>query len=108
MVFKEVEAVGPKMWESKPGQSIIGVLISSYPKDEARDISARYVLENNDGQHLIWGSHTLDERMLNIKIGQLIRITRKEDKLTAKKKTIKIFKVEIDDGNIATEESISA
>ena len=92
---KEWETIEPKTWKPKEnGDSIEGILVSKEPADKARELSARYKVENKDGIFLVWGCVTLDDRMEHIELGDKIRITFKEKKDIGKGKSLNIYQVE--------------
>ena len=87
--------VEPGIWKHEnEGDSIFGVLISTEPKDEANDLSAKYYIETVTGMMMVWGSAVLDDRMKLVKIGTPIRITYKGKKQNAKGRDFKVFTVE--------------
>jgi len=93
MVWSIIE---PNVWKPlKEGDSVMGILVR---KDDAtKDINARYYLEYNNKQHMIWGTVVLDDKMSLVNVGQLIRITfiKNVPNKDKKKNDIKIFKVEV-------------
>lgn len=92
MVFVNVE---PVVWKPQnEGEQIEGVLIGKQEKMPG-EMSARYFLENKEGQHLVWGSTVLDDRMATIKVGDIIRITFKGVVKNKRKQDVKIFSVEV-------------
>lgn len=96
MAFKENE---PGTWKPESdGDSITGVLIN-IENDVGANNSKLYTLEVESKPTNIWGSAVLDQRMVGIKVGTLIRITFKGlGEPTFGKQAPKIFKVEYDDG----------
>lgn len=104
MAFKENE---PGIWKPvNDGDSITGVLIKA-ESDVGANKSMLYTLEvkfEAEAEIMsVWGSAILDQRMLGIKEGQLIRITYKGlGEATGGHNAPKIFKVEYDDGEKET------
>lgn len=93
---QEWKEVSPGMWKpEKDGDSIIGVLLDKVPEDKARNMSAKYHLENEQGIFLIWGCAMIDERMIAINVGDKIRVTFVEKKNIAKGKSLNVYKVEV-------------
>lgn len=101
MTFKEVN---PEMWiPEKDGDSVTGVFLRSQ-KDVGQNKSMLYHLESDKKPVSVWGSAILDQRMITIHPGDLIKITFKG--LGEKKgfnNAPKIFKVERDDGETELE-----
>jgi len=88
--------VNQGVWKPEQnGDSITGVLLEKHPEDKTNDISARYILEKDDGVFLVWGSAVLDSRMVAVNIGDKVRITFKEKRDIGKNKTLNIYKVEV-------------
>ena len=100
--WKEMET---GVWNPEPGNSIEGILLKKEEKKE--DQSAKYHLEIKPGeQMMLWGSAILDDRMVGVHIGDKIRITLKEIKQLDKKKTLKIYKVEVAQDNEVEEKTL--
>ncbi len=55
------------------GDFIEGVLVGKIPKENG--MSAKYYISNNNGEHFLWGSTILDEKLLFIEIGTRVKIT---------------------------------
>jgi hypothetical protein len=92
MAWKEVK---PNLWQPQEGDSIEGTFLRMLPK--GNDTSARYFLEDKDNNEvLVWGSSVLDDRMLSVKTGDLIRITFEKTDKNKKGQPLKIYTVEID------------
>jgi hypothetical protein len=94
MAFQENN---PGFWiPEKEDDSIQGILIN-IQKDVGTNKSMLYTIEQDKKPTNVWGSTILDQRMVGIKVGDLIKITYKglaEKK--AGKNPPKIFKVEVD------------
>ena len=61
--MEQWKSIEPEMWKPEnEGDSIEGILIEKKPRTEA--MSAQYKLKNEDGEHLVWGSAVLDDRMV--------------------------------------------
>ncbi len=89
----------PGVFEFKDeNQSLTGVLIK-VQHDVGPSDSMLYSLEVDGKPWNVWGSTILDQRMIGIKVGDLIRITFKGlGEAKPGKNAPKIFKVELDDG----------
>jgi len=102
MVFNENK---PGIWTYENDEDfIIGVLLK-IEHDVGPSKSMLYTLSVDEKPISVWGSTILDQRMLGIKVGGLIRITYKglgeaKPGLNAPK----IFKVELDDGIVEDKE----
>lgn len=95
MVWKNVE---PNVWKPQTEEtSIVGILIKVEPKGSTTSLGSKYYLENKEGQHLVWGSTVLDDRMSIVQVGTLVRITYKGTVKNTKKQDVKIYKVETSD-----------
>ncbi len=102
MVWKDVE---PNVWKPQgEGDNIVGVLIKVEPKGTTNSLGSKYYLENTTGQHLVWGSTVLDDRMVTVAIGTLVRITFKGMVKNQKKQDVKLYKVEV--SNKLSEDSV--
>lgn len=89
----EYEAIEPTVWKpEKEGDFIEGVLVE---KREAVGTfeSKAYMLENKEGQFLVWGTTVLDDRMNFIKIEEQIKIEFKGTQKNTKGQEVKIYKV---------------
>ena len=87
--------IEPNMWKpEQDGDSITGVLISKEEANPAARMSAKYSLENEQGQFLVWGSTVLDGRMSYINIGDKVRITFRGRTQNAVGQDLKLFDVE--------------
>lgn len=93
----------PGFWKpEKEDDSIEGVLIKIVENVGANK-SMLYTIEKDGKPTNIWGSTILDQRMVGIKVGDLIRITYKGlGEKVGGKNAPKIFKVEVD--KVQTEE----
>lgn len=92
------KTIEPKIWngkDEKEGDTISGVLIGKEPKDEIKETSARYFVENEGGIFLLWGSAVLDDRMNYVKVGDKIRITYKGKDKNKKGQPLKLYRVEV-------------
>ena len=68
--WKDIE---PGVWKAEEkGDSIEGILINKEPSDG--DTSAKYFIENDEGQFLVWGSAIIDSRMKLVNIGERVKI----------------------------------
>ena len=77
MVFKEVGTELPEVWKpEKEGDYIEGVYIKKKEKTGPNK-SNLYVLEVAGEKKAVWGSKVLDDKMDDVEIGDLIRITYK-------------------------------
>ena len=94
IVFEENN---PGIWEySKDGDTLEGVLIS-IQKEVGPTKSMLYTLETKEGILSAWGSAILDQRMMGIKVGNVIQIVYKGlGEAQAGKNAPKIFKVLVD------------
>lgn len=94
MAFKENN---PGFWApEKDGDSIEGVLVA-IQEDVGANKSMLYTIEADEKPTNVWGSAILDQRMVGVKIGELIRITYKGlGEKASGKHAPKIFKVEVD------------
>ena len=90
------QAIEPETWKPKEeGDQIIGVLISTEPKDDHAGLSARYYLQNELGTYLVWGSAVLDNRMKFVKTGDKVRITFDGKEKNKKKQDLNMYKVDV-------------
>lgn len=88
----EWNEVQPNVWKpTKEGDFIFGVLISKEEKGSFE--STAYNIENPEGQHLVWGSTVLDDRMKFINVGDYVKIEYKGLEKNKKGQDVKIFKV---------------
>lgn len=89
------EEVDSQVWKPEnEGDKITGKLVHKSPENRAKDISARFKVENEDGIFLVWGSAIITDKLECIDIGTKIRVTFKGKKDIGKGKTLKVFKVE--------------
>lgn len=87
------KAIEPAIWKPvDDGDVIEGVLVHEEPKTD--DLSARYSIENERGQVLVWGSAVLDDRMKYVNVGSKVRITFKGMTKNKKGQPVKLFRVE--------------
>ncbi len=106
MVFKEVGNEFPESWNPEAGESIEGIF-KQHKIDVGKKKYSIYILEVNGELKTVWGSKVLDERMLSVKIGELIRITY-EGFNDPEKEDWKKFKVEVDKTEEETTEELEA
>ena len=107
MTFKENE---PGFWKPEnEGDSIEGVLLKIEDNVGANK-SMLYTIEKDGKPTSVWGSTVLDQRMVGIKVGELIRITYKGlGEKVGGKNPAKIFKVEVDrEEEVSIENSVKA
>lgn len=72
---KKWKTIEPGVWKPvQAGDSIEGVLVNKTPRDDVKDIGARYHIESKDGMFFVWGSAILDDRMQYVPVGKYIRI----------------------------------
>ena len=72
---KKWKTIEPGVWKpEQAGDSIEGVLVNKTPRDDVKDIGARYHIESKDGMFFVWGSAILDDRMQYVPVGKYIRI----------------------------------
>jgi len=94
--MEEWKTIEPDVWKpQEAGDNVTGILINKEPADESRQLSARYSLEMNGKQVLVWGSTVLDDRMKYVNVGDKVRITFKEMTKNKRGQDVKIFKVEV-------------
>lgn len=94
--MEEWKIIEPNVWKpEKEGDNITGVLVNEQPADPTKQLSARYSIENSEGQHLVWGSAVLDDRMKYVNVGQKVRITFLGRKDINKGQQLKLYKVEV-------------
>ena len=95
MVFKEIGNEYPEEWKPvNNGDQITGAYIEK--KQEVGQNKANvYIIEVDGKQKSVWGSTVLDDKMLNVSPGKLIRVTYQG---VDTKKNYKKFKLEVDDG----------
>lgn len=92
----EFKSIEPGTWTpEKEGESLFGVLINEEPRNEEKDIGARYYIENDNGITMVWGSAILDDSMKLIKKGTPIRIVYKGTKKSQKGRDMKVFDVQV-------------
>jgi len=94
MAFQENN---PGFWTpEKEDDSITGVLIK-IEENVGSNKSMLYTIEADKKPTNVWGCTILDQRMVGVKVGDMIRITYKGlGEKTGGKNAPKIFKVEID------------
>ncbi len=94
MAFEENN---PGFWEyEKDGDSIMGVLIK-IEDDVGSNSSKLYTLEVDTKPTNVWGSVILDQRMVGIKVGDLVKIVYKGlGEAKAGHNAPKIFQVLVD------------
>ena len=94
--MEEWKTIEPNVWKpEEDGDSIEGIVLHKTPADKDKEMSAKYYLDDGEGQVMIWGCATLDERMLSVKVSDRVKITFKEKKDIGKCRTLNIYKVEI-------------
>lgn len=76
MTFKEVGSELPEVWKpEKEGDQIEGTYIKKQ-ENVGKNKANLYTLETDEGERkAIWGSTVLDDKMSEVEIGDLIRIT---------------------------------
>ena len=90
------KSIEPGVWKPEvEGDEITGVLVNKEPKDEKKDLSARYYIENNEGMFLVWGTAVIDNRMLHVGIGQKVKITFKGKAKNKKGQDLNLFEVSV-------------
>lgn len=94
MAFEENN---PGFWiPEREGDVIEGVLIKK-EENVGSNKSMLYTLEKDKKPTNVWGSTILDQRMVGINLGDLIRITYKGlGEKKSGKNAPKVFKVEVD------------
>lgn len=103
MAFKENE---PGFWKPEnENDSVEGVLLK-IENNVGANKSMLYTIEKDNKPLNIWGSTVLDQRMVGVKVGEVIRITYKGlGEKVAGKNQAKLFKVEVDrEDEVQTEE----
>ena len=92
VTWHEVEQ--PDTWKpEKEGDSISGVLLAK-KSDVGENKSNLYTLDTKEGVKSVWGSAVLDNRMEQVKEGELIKIEFEGRQESSKgKQPTKIFKV---------------
>lgn len=94
--WKEVNPTDwPDQWDYKTETELIGILIEKEP-NVGENNSMLYTIEKEDGIKLtIWGTTVLDSRLVDIEIGEKVKIVY--DGVSAKskpgRKPTKLFKV---------------
>jgi hypothetical protein len=93
--WEKIEPVNVDTWKpEQAGDSIIGVFVDIKPKDDNRELSARYFIDTKEGQKMVWGSVALDDRMRLANIGELIQITYNGKKKISGGREVKLFAVQ--------------
>ena len=93
--WEKIEPVDVDTWKpEQAGDSIIGVFVDIKPKDDKRELSARYFIDTKEGQKMVWGSVALDDRMKLANIGELIQITYNGKKKISGGREVKLFEVQ--------------
>ena len=93
ITWKKIEGA---YWKpDKEGDSIEGILLDK--QEVTEDVGLMYTIENNLQPTTFYGSVQLDEKLRQVKVGTLIRITFNGKIKHPKdvKKTIKQFSVEV-------------
>jgi len=95
---KKWKTIEPGVWKpEKEGDSIEGVLVNKVPRDDTKDVSAKFYIEKPNGMFLVWGSAILEDRMQYAKVGQEVRITFKGTDKNKKGQKINLFQVDVAD-----------
>ena len=101
-VVKKMEGTNGQDWqEVNPGvfkwekerDCLEGTLVQKRAKGGKYD-NESYVIENSKGQHLVFGTTVLNNRMELVKEGEQVRITFEGTKENEKGQATKMFKVE--------------
>jgi hypothetical protein len=88
------ETIEPGVWKpANEGDQIQGILVQKREKGGKYD-SESYVVENQDGMHLIFATTVLQQRMELVNVGDEVRITYKGVEQNTKGQDVKIFKVQ--------------
>lgn len=75
MVFKKVGEDLPPIWQPEnDGDSIEGILKQA-KSDIGKNKSMLYTIEVDGELKSVWGSKVLDDKMLHVAVGDLIKIT---------------------------------
>ncbi len=92
--WKNVE---PGTWKSdNKGDEIEGILLDKEPRDEIKQLSAKYYLSTDKfSPCLVWGSTILDSRMKYVKIGEKVRITYNGRIKNKRGQDVKLFAVAV-------------
>ena len=89
----EYTPIEPGIWKpEKEGDEIEGILIDKREGVGTYSSNA-YMIENREGQHLVWGSTVLDDGMNFIKVGEQVKIQYKGTEENKKGQKVKIYKV---------------
>ena len=92
---QEWETIEPGIWKhEKEGDNIEGVLVNKIPADQAKGMSARYVLDTKEGLMTVWGSAIIDDRMQYVKIGEPVKIIYDGEGANAKGQKLNKFTVQ--------------
>ena len=74
--MEQYKTIEPGIWKPQnEGDSITGILVSKEEANPERNMSAKYMIDSNEGVTLVWGSAVLDERMAVVPIQSKVRIT---------------------------------
>lgn len=98
--------IEPKMWKPENEGDIIKGILTKKEQEVGENKNNLYHLETEDGSTSVWGSKGLDDLMLYVKVGDIVRITYKETKELKGGRTFKVFKVEVCQINEPPEEKI--
>ena len=90
--MEQYKTIEPGIWKPQnEGDSITGILVSKEEDNPERNMSAKYMIDSNEGVTLVWGSAVLDERMAVVPIQSKVRITYNGKKELKKGKMLTIF-----------------
>lgn len=94
MTFQENN---PGFWKPQNEDDLVEGILIKREENVGANKSMLYTIEKDGEPINIWGSTILDQRMVGIKVGDLIRITYKGlGEKVGGKNAPKIFKVEVD------------
>ena len=83
----------PQIWkEEEKGDTIEGKLVGKREKG-GKYGNASYLIENDEGVHVVFGTTVLEDRMRAVKTGDMIRIVFKGTEKNKRSENTKIFEV---------------
>jgi len=92
---QEWKTIEPGVWKhEKEGDRIEGVLVNKIPADQAKGMSARYVLDTKAGLMTVWGSAIIDDRMQYVNVGEPVKIIYDGEGANAKGQKLNMFTVQ--------------
>ena len=90
----EWKSIEPGIWKPEnKGDSIEGVLLAKKTEVGTNNSNAYVIETKNNEQLMVWGSTVLDDKMIIVKVGDMVKIEFNGKQPNKKGQPTKLFKV---------------